>query len=255
VAVERIPCGTPVPDGRTQWPDDGPFRIAYVGRLIDKAKRIELLAEAFCQAAQAVPGVEALIIGDGPKRGDVERIVAESGCEDRVVLTGRIDSSEVQERLLDCHAIVLLSDFEGLPIALLEGMACGLVPVCLDIRSGIPELVKHDETGLLVHDRGNDFVAAIRRLRGDQALWEKLSDGARELAESRYSMATVARQWRELAERLKVPPQGRHPIRMPRELDLPPAHPNLAGEDRRWPGWLAYVRRQALRILRHLRGI
>ncbi|MBP7275572.1 MAG: glycosyltransferase family 4 protein [Kiritimatiellae bacterium] len=246
--IEHIPCGTPVPSRRTEWPGNGPLRIAYVGRLVDKAKRIGLLADAFCRAVLAVPGTEAILIGDGPQRMEVEQIIQSHGCGGRVTLTGRMDSSGIQERLLDCHVIVLLSDFEGLPMALLEGMACGAVPVCLSIRSGIPELVEHEQTGLLVQDRGESFVEAIRRLRTDRALWERLSAAARQRIEARYSMPVVARQWRDLIESLRVPPAGRRPIRIPHRLKLPPVHPGLAGDDRRWPGWGGYARRQFHRI-------
>jgi len=249
--VERIPCGTPVPKAQTSWPGDGPLRIAYVGRLVEAAKRIGLLTETFCRVVQEVPSIEALIIGDGPERAAVERIVVDSGCGDRVTLTGRIDSSAVQERLLDCHAIVLLSDFEGLPIALVEGMACGLVPVCLDIRSGIPELVEHGKTGLLVQDRGDGFVRAIGQLRDNPDLWQRLSHAARAKVGRGYSMASVAGQWKQLVERLQQEAGEKHRVQVPGRVDLPPVHPGLAGDDRRWPKWRGYARLQLRRIARH----
>ena len=248
--IERIPCGTPIPAAKTRWPGDGPFRIAYVGRVVEVQKRSPDLARAFCRAVREVPDVQALIIGNGPEQATVADIVERGGCTDRVRLVGRIDSAQVQEYLLGSHVIVLLSDFEGLPIALIEGMACGLVPVCLDIRSGIPELVKHEETGLLVHDRGDDFVGAIRRLREDRDLWERLSKGARALVESGYSMEVVARQWRDLAERLGTPIGERRPVRVPRRLDLPPVQPGLAAALR--SAWLLRGSRAARSALGHV---
>ena len=253
VVVERIPCGTPIPEQQTQWPGAEPLRIAYVGRFVDKAKRIRLLAEAFCRAVREVANVEAVLIGDGLERRAVEQIVADMDCGGRVVLTGRIDSTAIQDHLLGCHVIVLLSDFEGLPVTLIEGMACGLVPVCLDIRSGIPELVKHGETGLLVEDRGDDFVRAIRQLREQPELWERLSRAARLKVEGDYSMACVAGQWKQLAERLQAEAGGKRRIRVPRRLDLPPVHPKLGGDDRRWPGWGGYVRQLVRRVSRRCR--
>ena len=254
VLVERIPCGTPIPEQQTRWPGDGPLRIAYVGRFVDKQKRIGLLAEAFCRAVREVASVEAVLIGDGLERRAAEQIVADMDCGGRVVLTGRIDSTAIQDHLLGCHVIVLLSDSEGLPIALIEGMACGLVPVCLDIRSGIPELVEHGRTGLLVQDRGEDFIAAIRQLRDQPELWWKLSQAARRKVEGDYSMASVAGQWKQLAERLREAPTERKPIQVPRKLDLPPVHPALAGDDRRWPGWASFLGHQLRRALRHCRS-
>ena len=98
----------------------------------------------------------------------------------------------------EAHVLVLLSDFEGLPIALMEGMACGLVPVCFKMRSGIPELVEDGVTGLLVSDRGDEFVRAIARLHNDRNLWERLSLSARSRIAADYSLNACAEKWMDL---------------------------------------------------------
>ena len=252
VIAARIPCGAPVPRQKVSW-DPESFRLAYVGGLRERAKRITDLARAFCRATAEIDGIEAVLFGDGPRREAVERIIRERDDKGRVTVAGKIDSGRIQRELLSCHVIVLLSDFEGLPIALMEAMACGVVPVCLDVESGIRELVKHEKTGLLVKDRGNDFVAAIRRLRYDPDLWQRLSHSARGLIEARYSMRLVARQWHDLVQALATPPERRRLIRVPRRLSLPPVHPSLRGDDRRWGSCGAYVARQVGRIARRCR--
>ena len=82
-------------------------------------------------AIDVIPNVEAIMFGDGPDRNNVERILASEGSGVSVSLAGNIPNSEVQQRLQQFDVITLLSDYEGRPIALLEGVVCGFVPVCL----------------------------------------------------------------------------------------------------------------------------
>lgn len=211
------------------------FGLVYSGRLVNRQKRISELAQACCRAARAVPGVTGVLYGDGRDRPAVEAILHAEGPDVPVRLAGQLDNSQIQAAMSKEHAIVLLSDYEGLPIALLEGMACGLVPVCLRIRSGIPELVEDGVTGLLVDDRGDSFVAAIRRLREEPGLWERLSQAARARVEQEFSADIIADRWIAMCQELLQHASARKTISMPRHIDLPPVHPDLAREDHRKP--------------------
>jgi glycosyltransferase involved in cell wall biosynthesis len=231
VAVRKIASGTFVPS-ETARPPKRTLRIAYVGRLVQEHKRAPDVARALVRATKEVQGVEAILFGDGSARGEVERILKSEGpCSVRVA--GKIKSEEVYKQLLDCHAIVLLSDSEGLPMSIMEGMACGCVPVCLRVRSGIPELVEDEVTGLLVHDRGESFVSAIRRLRNEAGLWERLSKAARAKIENGYSIQTCAKQWAELLGELHAKSGPKRPIEIPQRIKLGAAHPGFAHQDPR----------------------
>jgi glycosyltransferase involved in cell wall biosynthesis len=59
-------------------------------------------------------------------------------------------------------------------------MAIGVVPICLDSRSGIREAIEHGVNGLVVKDRAADFLAAVGYLQSDPAKWRQLSLAARE---------------------------------------------------------------------------
>jgi glycosyltransferase involved in cell wall biosynthesis len=231
VEVRRIASGTPMPS-ETSPPPGETLRIAYVGRLVEEQKRASEMALALARATKEVHGVEAVLFGDGPARTEVERILAQAGAKS-VRLAGPIESEEIQKRLLDCQVIVLLSDYEGTPIAVMEGMACGCVPVCLRIRSGIPELVEDGVTGLLVDDRAEGFVTAIRRLRHEAGLWERLSRAARARIASDFSIEACAAQWAELLHCLRDKSGSKRGIQIPRRLKLPPPHPSFGGEDPR----------------------
>ena len=229
--VERIPYGVGLPERRVQRSRER-LRLAYVGRLAEEQKRISDVTRSMCMAVRSIEGVEAVIYGDGPDKAAVGRIVESEGAGLPIALGGRVDAEEMQTRMLDVDVIVLLSDYEGLPIALLEAMACGCVPVCLAIRSGIPELVENEVSGLLVRDRGDAFVGAVRRLRDDAVLWTRLSDGARASA-SRFSDEASADSWATFLTNLGRASAKPRIVLRPRRLDLPAVHPMLASADAR----------------------
>ncbi len=224
ILFRRIPYGIPVPESATKKPN-GRLRLAYVGRLIEEQKGISDVTRGLCRAVREVPGTEALIYGDGPARPVVERILREEGDGLPVQLVGFVENDQMPKRLLECHAVILLSDHEGLPLSLLEGMAHGVVPIGLRGAPGVTELIVNGVTGLLVGDRGDQFVAAVRRLRYDTALWQRLARSARAQVEAEHSVETCAGRWEQLLRELVNSCAPRTPVRIPRRLNLPPVHP------------------------------
>jgi hypothetical protein len=118
---------------------------------------------------------------------------------------------------------------------LLEGMACGAVPIALRGAPGVTEFVVDGQTGLLVDDRGDAFVAAVRRLRKDPALWERLARAAHAKVAADYSEKICADRWQALLHELAQSSGVRKPPRIPPRLHLPPVHPSLAWLDPRPP--------------------
>jgi colanic acid/amylovoran biosynthesis glycosyltransferase len=235
VIIKQIPSGTPVPEQSAKPPQET-LRIVYTGRLVEEQKHISDVTLAFCRVVREVPGVEATIYGDGPSAPSVKRIIEKEGKGLPVSYAGRVDSDVIQKHLLEHHIIVLLSDYEGLPVSLMEAMACGLVPVCLNTRSGIPELVEDGVTGLIVNDRGDEFVAAIRKLKNDRNLWERLSKATRQKIEQEYSIDICADKWVELFKEIKQKSSSQSQIEIPHKVILPPPNPVLvAQQDRRQP--------------------
>ncbi|MDF2454518.1 MAG: putative glycosyl transferase, group [Cytophagaceae bacterium] len=247
VPVEVISCGTPVPS-HLKPKCLSPLKLVYAGKLTEDAKQISLLTKAFCKVVREVKGVEAYIYGDGPAKEDVLAIIAQEGKDLPVYYKGFVSSADIQDRMTDKHIIVLLSDYEGLPIILMEAMACGLVPVCLSIRSGIPELVKDGETGLLVHDRDEDFISAIERLAEHAVLFHALSINARHFVTQHHSMEVVVKKWLTLCESLIQAASPKRSFSIPLKIKLPPVNKRLKGIDQRKPSLPRYVIRQIVRF-------
>ena len=231
-AIHRIPYGVPIPKSVVRNSKGG-LRIAYVGRLAEEQKRISEVTRALCRASIEIPGTMATIFGDGPDRHNVERILSENKPSSNVKLAGRVDNVEIQDKLLDFDVIVLLSDYEGLPIAILEAMACGVVPVCLQMNSGIPELVEHNVNGLVVSNRKDSFVDAIRKLHDDRLLLKRLSIAARARIENENSVAINTQRWSDMLKRITDGKTTTKSLKRPLQYNLPAVHPSLAAEDYR----------------------
>jgi hypothetical protein len=161
------------------------------------------------------------------------QLVGEWNLTKRIRFLGRLAPSEVQTELAKCQVLLLMSDFEGLPMALLEAMAMGVVPVARAIASGVPELVMDRRTGLLVDEQPANAAAAILKLADDPALWTKCSRGAKKLVEDHFSEDSSYSKWVALLDLLCERCSIRYPIAIPHTLELQVealqvAHPLIA---------------------------
>src|SRR5262249_32390949 len=113
-------------------------------------------------AAAALPGVELLLVGDGPLRAKLEQLAVELRVTDRVRFLGIQSAIPDLMRAADVFALTSLS--EAASLTLLEAMASGL-PVVVTAVGGNPEIVRHEGEGLLV-PRGDAAACAeaFRRL-------------------------------------------------------------------------------------------
>ncbi|MFO8059517.1 MAG: glycosyltransferase family 4 protein [Bacillota bacterium] len=187
-AVRVIPNGWPAPSER-QSRLPGPCRLLYVGRLVPD-KGIDLLLSAL---ADIVPVPWRLqVAGEGPMEAEVRRIVRRRHLEDRVTLEGWIE--DVCPLYRGADLLTVPSRTEGAGLVISEAMSCGL-PVLASAVGGIPEMVRHGETGWLVPpgDLGA-LSAALIALAGDGRLREGMGDRARAEAALRPRWSDIARR-------------------------------------------------------------
>ena len=219
-SIKYIPIGAPVTEEVTDLSADGELKVVYAGRIDENQKRISDVAHAFCLAAKAVPGTSYTIYGDGPAVPVVQEILNTSGKDLPVQFKGKLKSTEVQAHLLQNQVFVLLSEFEGLPITLMEAMSCGLVSICTNMRSGISDLITNNLEGILIDDRKDEFVAAIKQLKENPALWKQMSEAARKKIVSSYSIETCSNQWIALFEELVANAGKRSALIIPSSKEL-----------------------------------
>ncbi len=111
-------------------------------------KRIDLLIKAFAQLQFIRPNTHLVIIGDGPERNRLKKLIKYRQLEQQITLAGYQPQADLLRILHRCHALVLTSTVETFGVALIEALACGL-PV-IATRCGGPEDIINDATGLLV---------------------------------------------------------------------------------------------------------
>jgi colanic acid/amylovoran biosynthesis glycosyltransferase len=138
-------------------PDNGIIQITTIARLVEK-KGLEYAIRAVAKLKESYPNIKYSIIGDGPLRNTLERLIVESGVHEYVTFEGWKGQEEIIS-LLSMTDIVLApsitasnGDSEGTPTVLLEAQARGL-PVVSTYHSGIPEIVANNVTGLLVPEK------------------------------------------------------------------------------------------------------
>lgn len=141
-----------------------PFTIVCVASL-QRHKGHPYLIDACAELkAQGVP-FRCLLVGEGEDRPKIEAQIARLGLAGQVRLLGRLPRDQVGALLAQADVVTLQSIMtpsgmsEGIPVALMEAMAAEC-PVIASALRGIPELVEHERTGLLVHDQDAPALAA-----------------------------------------------------------------------------------------------
>jgi glycosyltransferase involved in cell wall biosynthesis len=123
-------------------------RLVNVGRLCEQKGQL-LLIEAAARLREQGLEFELVIVGDGPMRRQMERLIDQFDLRGRVWITGFLDNDGVRRELQAARALVLPSFAEGLPVVIMEALALGR-PVISTQIAGIPELVEPGKNGWIV---------------------------------------------------------------------------------------------------------
>lgn len=175
--------------------------VGFLGRL-DEEKGIRKLAEV---AKRLPEDIAFRFIGDGPLRSWLEDELSNEIERGEVELTGWVDHDEVPTELSRLQLLVLFSQpTEGLPTVILESMACG-TPVYATSVSGVPDVVRDDETGFLIESNRatairDDIVEILGR--GDLG---QISTTGRELIREEYSFAAAVDRYQKILTQISSP--------------------------------------------------
>jgi glycosyltransferase involved in cell wall biosynthesis len=182
--------------------DDLPVILA-VGRLVRK-KGLPDLLRACDRLRRDGLRFRCLIVGEGPERERLERMVTELALEGVVSLPGSRSQEEALEAYhratvftLPCR-VLEDGDRDGIPNVILEAMACQL-PIVTTNVSGIPEVVEHDRNGLLVPQRDPEaLTAALASVLRSEELRTRLGAAARETVSGRFDRGENVRKLSEM---------------------------------------------------------
>jgi glycosyltransferase involved in cell wall biosynthesis len=171
------------------------FDLILSAQLIAR-KRVDLFLQIVADLKTRYPRIRAAILGTGPLRGELEDLAIRLGLADHVEFLGFHEDTEHYYNR--AKVFVLTSSAEGLSLAMLEAMACGL-PVVVPAVGDLGDVVQNGVTGYLIEDddRGS-FVSAIGKLLDDEKLRLTIGDTTRSTILHGYTVEDGARLWREV---------------------------------------------------------
>ena len=158
--------------------------VGLVGRLSEE-KGVDIFLASAVEVLSKLPDTKFVVVGDGPDRDKLGALVDELGLRSNVHMLGRRDDMPAVYASLDL--VVSSSRREGLPMAILEGMASRL-PIVATAVGGVPTIILDGKTGVLVPtlDPGLIAVGIVELLR-NAADRERLGAAARQLVEEEFS--------------------------------------------------------------------
>jgi glycosyltransferase involved in cell wall biosynthesis len=174
-------------------------RLVFAGRLVEQKNPLLLIDILDRLRAEEV---RLLVIGEGPLREPMRERAAGLGLLDSIEFRGALPHVDTLNALAGGGILLLPSRWEGLPLVALEAMAIGL-PVVAAAVGGVPEIIAHGETGLLVEQPTPEaHAAAVRLLLHDHQLCDRLVARARRRVAERFSWTAAKQGYLELYRRL-----------------------------------------------------
>ncbi len=207
--VEVLPNAVAVRGSRAAPSAQDDDTLLFLGD-VSRAKGVFDLVRALSRIAERFPKLKLVCAG----RGAIEEardLASSLGVGDRLDCPGWLDPERKRAALASAAAFVLPSHAEGMPIALLEAMACGL-PVISSRVGGIPQVIEDGVNGLLIEAGDIDgLAAALSQLLEDRRLRERLGAAARSTIETRFSLDTALARLASIYARFGLEPRAAQP--------------------------------------------
>ncbi len=173
-------------------PDTDPIVFGHVGRLTS-VKNQKLMIDAFHKVHNQLPHSRLVIAGDGPLRPELEAQVLELGIASSVSFLGY--QSDIASVVADLDVFLLTSVSEGTPLVVIEAMAAACPVIATDV-GGLPEMIEHHQSGLLVPS--GDVEALTKNmllLANNKALRQQIGQRSRSIARSRYGIERMVQDY------------------------------------------------------------
>lgn len=174
--------------------------LLSVGGLREE-KGHDVLIDSFATLAERFPDWTLHIVGDGPRRVELERQTTHAGIGDRVIFTGAV--SDVAPEYATADLFVIPSAYESFGLATAEALAAGVPAVGFADCPGTNEIIEDGVNGLLVsgQDRAGSLAEGLARLMGDEGLRNRLGR-AGPASVAGYSLTAIVDRWEQLLSRV-----------------------------------------------------
>lgn len=188
--VQLVSNGVNIPQASPDQPETDPGLLLFVGRL-HRVKGIYTLLEAMKNLS---PSIRLTIIGDGPERERIQTAIQSAGLTSRVQMLGAKPAAEVSKWLFQSFALAVPSTYETQGIVVLEANAHGK-PVIASANSGLAEVVRPGENGLLVPTGDAEALArAIDYCYNNPDISRKMGEKGIARMYERYTWEAIAMQ-------------------------------------------------------------
>jgi len=214
--IEVIPMGVDLNDFSPRKKDaklrqklgiKGEF-ILFVGRLAEK-KGVGYLIKAMPVVLKSLPNSKLVIVGDGPEMRKSIKLTKSLNLEGKILFVGKLRSEDLPKFYSTADVFVGPSivtekgDTEGLGIVFLEAISSGTSVIGSNV-GGIPDIVRHNKTGILVEQKNPSQLAnSIVKLLKDKNLQKRLSKNAMKHVKSTYSWSIVANKFANIYSKIK----------------------------------------------------
>lgn len=208
-SIFHLRYGIPIPT-QIRAASTGRLRALFVGRL-GEGKGVFDLPQIDKQLLDSGVEIEWTLIGEGPAAAELKK---QWGDDCRIHYLGQLSGSEVSAQSVNQDVFVLPTRAEGFPVALLEAMGAGLVPVVSNLKSGVPEVVTPGVTGFTpeVADIAG-FASAIAELAANRDRLETMSRAARQVVAQQFDIRERVADYQALFARYRE-------LRRPRPKDV-----------------------------------
>ena len=172
------------------------FDAVFCGRFVSNKGIDEIV-----RAIAALPNATLLLIGDGPNKPRVEKLVQSLGVQYRVTFTGWLSTNaEVYTAIQSAKVFVMNSKSEGGPRIALEAMALGMPVICTQVGV-MPEVIRDGLNEILTDGTAEGLAAKIRMLLGDLGMQERIGREATRILE-RFERRKLVREYAEFLKSL-----------------------------------------------------
>jgi len=194
-----LPYGIPILHKYRAENREGNLRLVILSRM-DREKGVLDIPEIDSLLRKKGIAVQWTIIGDGPDKSQLQELVI---SRDNFSFFSPPDNKSVMELVAQNDVFILPSRLDGLPVALLETMSAGCVPVISEFNQGIKRVVSPEEGFIVPVGDSQQFADSIAILNVDRILLEKMSHAAREKIEREYDVKLRVKDYYELFNKYK----------------------------------------------------
>lgn len=195
--IHVVRCGIPPVSHSAEADSRGRQGMLCVARMSPEKGHLVLL-DALAILRNEGLDAHCTLVGDGPMRATIERCAAALGLTGSIIFAGPLEPERVAALYRSAGLVVLASFSEGVPIVLMEAMAHSL-PVVATRVGGVPELVDHGVTGLVVAPGdAQELAEALRQVLADPRRAADMGRNGAQVVRERFSIDVSAAQLEEL---------------------------------------------------------